>query len=85
VSKEIDDVEPQGHRLQIVGKQKLAGDADIDLGVGRNGADISIAVAQPLPAIMSTENRMPHHDPGAVTAAIDDANNSSVRAGRPQN
>ena len=45
--EEIDDVEAHGHRLRIIGKQKLAGDADIELGVGRHGADIGVAVAQP--------------------------------------
>jgi hypothetical protein len=58
----IDDVEAQGHRLRIVGKQKLAGDADIDLGVGRDGADVGIAAAQATPR--DHVGREPHAAPG---------------------
>jgi hypothetical protein len=57
--EEIDDVEPQRHRLGIVGQQKLPRDADIELRVRRHGADIGITAAQPAPAIMMAENRMP--------------------------
>ena len=48
--EQIDDVEAHRHRLRIVRQQKFARDADVELDVGRHGAEILASPSRsPLP------------------------------------